>query len=70
MEFIKFFFIYSNKEKLLFIGFFNKENPPIKFKNTTIKYLKYSFPIQDKEIYLDLLRKVYSPKYSKIVFSN
>ena len=70
MDYIKFFFIYSNKEKLLFIGFFNKENPPIKFKNTIIKYLKYSFPIKDKEIYLDLLRKVYKPKYSKIVFSN
>ena len=65
MDHIKFFFIYSNKEKLLFIGFFNKENPPIKFKNTIIKYLKYSFPIQDKEIYLDLLRKVYPQNIQK-----
>ncbi len=70
MEYIKFYFVYSNKEQLLYIGNYTQENPPKIFNNTSIKYLKFKFPIKDKNFVKQLLHNAYKPKFSKIVFSN
>lgn len=66
----QYYFIFSRKNNLLYIGIFEQNNLPIYFKNKTIKILKFKFPKQDEKFTTDLLHKAYQPRYKKIKFSN
>ena len=64
-----YYFVYNDKDELLYIRTFDKNNPPTKLNNKTIKYLKFSFARKDEKFTTDLLNGDYQPKYRRIVFS-